>query len=34
MKRLLFFFAVATLASASVARAEFRQIDLTVFGMD
>ena len=34
MKRLLLIFALATVAGASEGRAEFRQIDLSIFGMD
>jgi hypothetical protein len=34
MKRLLLVFAFVTAAGGSVAHAEFRQIDLSIFGMD
>lgn len=34
MKRVLLVLALAAVGSASVARAEFRQIDLSIFGMD
>lgn len=34
MKHVLLVFALATVAGASVAHAEFRKIDLSIFGMD
>lgn len=34
MKRLLLVLAFAIVGGASVAHAEFRQIDLSIFGMD